>query len=181
MQNMSYARHEYWGKTIRWSQATVDQRASRIVNEPRERAPVRVPLFTMSDMHTIQAANFLVLKSERQHHAPRVTVLNFANASHPGGGYLDGANAPEESIVRLCPQLQLSLHNTPYPGIRFRRNYPCGSEGGVLSTPNMTMMSAGEPGMRPYLDAEMIHVNIVSAPAPTLNNGHYPDFGRMQE
>lgn len=40
---------------------------------------------------------------------------NFANALHPGGGYLKGSLAQEEDLCRSCPDLYGSLHRTHYP------------------------------------------------------------------
>lgn len=42
-------------------------------------------------------------------------ALNFANARHPGGGYLRGARAQEEDLCRLMPPLYNSLKRQRYP------------------------------------------------------------------
>jgi hypothetical protein len=47
--------------------------------------------------------------------AQHCAALNFANAAHPGGGYLHGARAQEEDLCRLIPTLFSSLKRLKYP------------------------------------------------------------------
>ncbi|KAG6888651.1 hypothetical protein C0992_007909 [Termitomyces sp. T32_za158] len=79
--------------------------------------------FTVLEISTLQAARLLVSSA-----APRekVAILNFASAKRPGGGFLTGAQAQEESIARastLYPTLMTSqaqnfytLHNRDAKG-----------------------------------------------------------------
>jgi len=60
--------------------------------------------FELVNETTLQGAARLVASGEFQ----RVGVLNFASARHPGGGFLNGAKAQEESLARssgLYPSL----------------------------------------------------------------------------
>ena len=60
--------------------------------------------FTVASETTLQGCARLLASS----HYQRVGVLNFASAKHPGGGFLKGARAQEESLARssgLYPSL----------------------------------------------------------------------------
>jgi uncharacterized protein (TIGR02452 family) len=67
----------------------------------REQVLVRAPIvdcteFELANETTLQGAARLVESRKYQ----RTGVLNFASAKHPGGGFLGGAKAQEESLAR---------------------------------------------------------------------------------
>ncbi|HEY7340692.1 MAG TPA: TIGR02452 family protein [Ktedonobacterales bacterium] len=64
--------------------------------------------FAVANETTLQACARLVA-SQRY---PRIGVLNFASARHPGGGFLRGARAQEESLARSSG-LYYSLRQCP--------------------------------------------------------------------
>ncbi|KAL1756715.1 hypothetical protein FB107DRAFT_210943 [Schizophyllum commune] len=50
---------------------------------------------TLAEISTLEGARFLISQTDA-----RVGILNFASATKPGGGFLSGASAQEESIAR---------------------------------------------------------------------------------
>lgn len=52
--------------------------------------------YSIQQATTLEAAQYLRL----QHPDERIAILNFASANNPGGGFINGAQAQEESIAR---------------------------------------------------------------------------------
>src|SRR5262245_50137973 len=96
-----------------------------------------LPTFTPSDRPTtFEVVNDTTLSAARKLVAERLNpvALNFASARHPGGGFLGGARAQEESLCRasgLYPCINrnpMYAHHANLPG-GFYTNYAIYSPG----------------------------------------------------
>lgn len=81
---------------------------------PRLNMPARprLNMITLKEQNTFAAVEDIARKGGK------VAALNFANAKHPGGGYLHGSNAQEEDLCRrstLYPILQNHQRKGEYP------------------------------------------------------------------
>jgi len=112
---------------------------------------------------TLQAAHRLVVV-ERQ---TRVLALNFASARNPGGGFLNGARAQEESIARSSGLYPTLLKCPPYYTANRAYRGTLYTDHAILS-PNVPVIrdDAGTLLDEPY------EVTILTMPAP--NRGAMP-------
>ncbi|CAF1472023.1 unnamed protein product [Adineta steineri] len=116
---------------------------------------------------TLQAARFLAAEVGEDH----VGVLNFASAKNPGGGFLKGAQAQEESLARSS-SLYLAETQSRFMGgyYHYNREGPKGIYSHrMIYSPRVPIFKDdnGKLLSSPY------HVAIVTAPAPNagvINN-----------
>ena len=113
----------------------------------------------------------MFLTHKRLHHAPRISIMNYANAGTPGGGYIYGSLAQEEALCRQFPLYYGSLRSSPFPRRKETRNYPNYRSGDVLVTPNQVAMRDSTPAMAPPDEKEQWTATLVAVAAPNLNNG----------
>lgn len=109
------ARVEIFEDTLRWirteptlRQATEQSTTNTILLDenaaPSQTAFLGQPNITVTRERTQECAARL----HTENPARKIAVLNFASASHPGGGVVRGANAQEECLCR-CTTLYLAL------------------------------------------------------------------------
>ena len=129
----------------------------------------KIPEILLCDMTTNEAI-FNFTNSSRT----KITILNFANAYHVGGGYLRGAGAQEEELCRTIINL--------YPALikyeNFNKDYLSNQKWltTVLHTPDLTVFRLdGRQSKNKYdfLDQNLQKkVSVITAAAPDLNNRH---------
>jgi len=154
-------------RSIAYTPVDVDEllaRASRAV-----RSAARVPRIDVTGETTLQAGRRLLGVT------PRVLCLNFASARSPGGGFLSGARAQEESLCRAsCLYATLIANAAYYDANRAHRD--------VLYT-DWAIYSPGVPVIRD--DAERLleepfDVSFVTMPAPNRGAMRRPDEGAVE-
>jgi len=122
----------------------------------------RKPQIYILEISTLEAARLLSSPSATPNNAPKVGVLNFASAKKPGGGFLSGAQAQEESIARSSTVYQ-SL--TSAPAAEFYSSHKRDARGGYYShamiwSPDVTVFRDDEGGwIQPFI------IEVVTSPA----------------
>jgi uncharacterized protein (TIGR02452 family) len=129
-------------------------------------------------MSTLQGAQLLY----QTRPAFKIGVLNFASATKPGGGFINGASAQEESIARSST-LHLSLQSrqaTPFYELHVRDNKGGFYSHAMIYSPSVAIFRDDKGGwLCPY------HVDIVTSPAVNaglvrrLRYGRWPETERM--
>jgi uncharacterized protein (TIGR02452 family) len=133
-------------------------------------ASVRVPAFPdrateieVVNASTLDAARDLVGKGHR------VAALNFASAKNPGGGFLSGARAQEESLARASGLYALLLGDPMYDHHRSRKD-PMYSNW-VIYSPDVPVFRLDEG---PLLD-EPYPCSFLTSPAVNVGALHHRD------
>ena len=118
------------------------------------------------------------LRQHAQYPNQKITVLNFASATNPGGGVLHGSSAQEESLCRcstLYPTLdQPWLRNEYYQDNRQRKD-PRHTDACIYS-PGVMIIKTDDSIPRRMPEKDWIKVDVISCAAPNL----HPPFGETR-
>lgn len=94
-----------------------------------------------------------------------MVVLNFASAKHPGGGFLRGAVAQEESLARSSNLYPSLLEQQEF----YQNNQPPYYNDKVIYTPDVLFFKDDDGN---YV-AEEKRCSVITCAAPNLNGGNY--------
>ena len=117
----------------------------------------------------------------RQHaQAPdlKITVLNFASATNPGGGVLHGSSAQEESLCgcsTLYPTLDQPWLRNEYYQYNRQRKDPRHTDACIYS-PGVMIIKTDDNIPRRMPEKDWTKVDVISCAAPNL----HPRFGETQ-
>lgn len=132
----------------------------------------------VSKKRTLEAAEGLIKK----HPESKVAVLNFASATNPGGGVIQGSSAQEESICRcstLYPVLnQQQLYEDFYGYHRMRKDVLYTNR--CIYTPKILVFKSDsiEPT---YLEKkDWYAVDVITCAAPNLRMNEYNVLSRTE-
>ena len=122
-----------------------------------------------------EVTNETTLSAHRRHQAKghNVVSLNFASATHPGGGFLTGARAQEEYLCRSSA-LYLTLKDWPMYG--YHR-----AEGGILYSdamiysPDVPVFRDDEHAMLPT----HYHASFITSAAPLAKHASPAEFAQL--
>jgi uncharacterized protein (TIGR02452 family) len=138
---------------------------SDLLPVPARDLPTR---FEVANESTLQAAGRFAAEGLR------VAALNFASARHPGGGFLNGARAQEESLCRSSGLYSCLVGNPTYA-------FHAGQTGGLYSnyalySPDVPVIrtDAGDLLPRPYL------CSFITCPAVNAGAVRTKDRGRIR-
>lgn len=136
---------------------------------------------TISKSRTFQA----VMNLHSEFPSKKIAVLNFASATHPGGGVLHGAKAQEESLCR-CSTLYPTL-NTPdnwrdYYNVNRENGSPLHSDACIYS-PGITIFKSDERYPEVMDRKDWVTADVITCAAPNLYYKPYswnnPETGKL--
>lgn len=148
------------GKQIDWRESVQQAIDSKISIPPDKALPC--PPIQHRHRTRIQVVNENTLVTARRvtQQGPHPLVLNLANGVHPGGGFLNGARAQEETLFRSSA-LYATLKNDPMYKAHSRRELPDSSDW-VIYSPHV-------PVFRDEMGIALDHpwlMNVITCAAP---------------
>jgi len=151
--------------------------------------PERSKVASASGRQIYEAPAKVVVSQKRSFEAAagypdqQVCVLNFASASNPGGGVINGSSAQEEALCR-CSTLYFNL-NTPEMWKRFYRPHRAARDplhnDDCIYTPDVVVFKTDTDHPETMAEEEWFKVNVLTCAAPNLrerpSNGMNPGEG----
>ena len=124
-----------------------------------------------------ERANIIVsqkrtLEAAKAYANTKVAVLNFASASHPGGGVTTGAGAQEESICRcstlhpclLAPKIEKQFYEPHWHQKNALHDDDC------IYTPGVTVIKTDTSAPELLDESDWYNVDVITCAAPNLRN-----------
>lgn len=147
--------------SIQGTRVYVPDEYPNICAEPKHQSNI-----TVSKRRTFEAA--ILLKNKYQE--DKVCVLNFASASNPGGGVLNGSSAQEESLCR-CSTLFPTL-NAPFVYEKFycanrAKRDPLHNDA-CIYTPNVIVFKSDDDEYDQLPQDKWRKIDVISCSAPNL-------------
>jgi len=107
----------------------------------------------------------------------KVCVLNFASATHPGGGVEHGANAQEEAICRVTTlfncltddKVLKPFHEAHIRALRSGKMTKTYNDD-CIYTPGVTVVNTDTNEPQPYPQSQWTKVDVITCAAPNLND-----------
>lgn len=123
---------------------------------------------TVTKFKSIEAASYY----KRKFPDLQVCVLNFASATHPGGGVNTGASAQEESICRittLYPVLNTSDNQKNFYSFHKNRHNAAYTDT-VIYTPDIMILKSDTPSPTRFHPSKRQLVNVITCAAPNCKH-----------
>ncbi|KIY65834.1 hypothetical protein CYLTODRAFT_423972 [Cylindrobasidium torrendii FP15055 ss-10] len=124
--------------------------------------PQHTTQISLLEMTTLKGAQYLYSVDP---HPGKIAVLNFASAKKPGGGFLSGASAQEESIARSSNLYSSLMTDTGQAFYRFHKRDP--KEGfyshAMIYTPGVSLFRDDDGTWLPPIQVDIVTSAAVNA------------------
>ena len=132
---------------------------------------------TGSHPTAVEVTNETTLSAHQRHQAKglKVVSLNFASATHPGGGFLSGARAQEEYLCRSSA-LYLTLKDWPMYAYHRAEDH-CLYSDAMIYSPDVPVFRDDEHGLlaTPY------HATFITSAAPLAKHLSPPEMAQLPQ